>query len=356
MSNEKNNKIRIGFFISLGIVLFVVAILVIGREQNMFKRTVRITTVFKNVHGLKVGNNVRFSGIDIGAVVEMNILSDTTVMVELSIDEDVIPFIKKNSLATIGSEGLMGNKFVHLLPGTSEAKSIEKGDNLLSIEPVELDDIIQEIKASAEKISMVSNNLISITNKINRGDGVFGKLFTDESFMNDLENTSHNISIVSRNLIDISEKANKGHGIFGKMFTDTLVSSVLDSATRNLVIISDNLTEITEKINRGEGVFGRLFTDTTITNNLYVSSQNLKATSQELNKFSHELNKRNTLLYKLVSDTIFADSMEITLERINQGVIEATEASKALQNSGLVRMFSKDNNKSNKHKKEDKND
>jgi phospholipid/cholesterol/gamma-HCH transport system substrate-binding protein len=99
-------------FIAGGVLLFIVIIYLIGGKQNLFTSSMKITTVFTDVKGLQEGANVRFTGIDVGAVNKLDILTDSTVLVEISLDRKVTQFIKKDSRATIASQGLMGNKLV----------------------------------------------------------------------------------------------------------------------------------------------------------------------------------------------------------------------------------------------------
>jgi phospholipid/cholesterol/gamma-HCH transport system substrate-binding protein len=348
MQNKTTDRIKLGIFITLAIGLLIMAVYIVGRKQNLFKPTIKISTVFKNVKGLKLGNNVRYSGIDIGTVVNMNILSDTSVYVELSIEKNVVRFIKKNSIATIGTEGLMGNKIVLILPGTPDKPHVVTGDNILSIEPVEIDDIMIEIKGSSEKISRVSDNLIEITDKINRGEGILGELFTDKTLTKNIDRAGENAVTITESIIDISDKVNKGYGILGKMLTDTVFTEEMETAGRNLNVISANIKEISDKINRGEGVFGRLFADTSITHNLYKTSINLEMATRNLSEIIEKMNTRKSVFNKLISDSTFADSLELTIQRLNKGIIEATEASEAIQKSGLIRMFSKEENKESK--------
>jgi len=345
MDKGKKYVFQVGLFTLIGLVIFIIAIIVIGKKQNLFNDTIKVTTTFKNVQGLKAGNNVRFTGIDVGTVLKMQILTDTSVVVTMSLDEDVIPFIKKSSLATIGNEGLMGNKIIMILPGHAEGTPIEEGDELIAVEPVEIDDILNEIQKSSERIARVSNNLIDITEKINRGDGVFGKLFTDTGFTNNIGKTGYNISQITTNLLEISEKVNSGEGILGKVFTDTVLANDMGKASLTLNNISDNLEEITYKINHGEGIISKLFIDSALTHNLYQSSENLAITTENFMKVSNNLQNQNNALNKLISDTAFADSLEILLFRLNTGVMEATEAAEAIQNSGVIRAFSKDKDK-----------
>jgi phospholipid/cholesterol/gamma-HCH transport system substrate-binding protein len=341
MKPTRKINIRLGIYIASGILLFIFAIYLIGSRQNMFQRNVKITATFNDVKGLHVGANVRFTGIDVGTVSKMDILSDTTVLIEMAVNEKVTPFIKKNSIATIATEGLMGSKIVVLLPGSTNERPIRDGDNLVTSQPVEIDDIIREIKISSERISAVSSNLVDITNKINRGEGIFGKIFTDTSF-------AYNLSLTSQNLQEISARVNSGEGIVGRLFSDTSLASNIDSATILMEHISRNIEGITQKIDQGKGIFDLLLSDTSLTYNLYVSSQNLNYSVANLEKFSSNLigitDKMNTgkgTFNKLLVDSVFADSLDITIRNLNEAILEIQSASEAIQQSRLVKAFTK---------------
>ena len=338
---QRKKAVNIGIFISLGILIFIIGIYIIGKQQNLFEQTLKIAAIFRDIKGLKVGDKVLFSGIDIGTVSSIELISDTRVKTGFTIKKDVIKLIKQDSKVTIANEGLMGGKIVIILPGSDQSQPVYEDDILQTIEQVDIDEILKEVKKSSENISSVSKNLLDITDKINRGDGIFGKIFTDTTVTGNLDITSRNITTLSENLVQISEKANKGQGLMGKLFTDTLFSRQLDSVGYNLNTITGDLSEIAEKVNAGEGVFGRLFTDTSLTYNLYLSSHNLEKTTRNLTEFSHRLNDNENVLSRFVADTAFADSLEIFLHQLNTGIREVTRSSEAIQNSGLIRMFSR---------------
>jgi phospholipid/cholesterol/gamma-HCH transport system substrate-binding protein len=132
MKKNTSFKIRLGIFISLGMAVFIVGIYFIGERQQMFRNTFRISGVFKDVSGLQPGNNVRLSGINVGTVEDISIVSDTSIRVEIIVDENTRKFIKKDAVAGIGSEGLMGNKVIVLNPGTGGKKEIENNDGRYS--------------------------------------------------------------------------------------------------------------------------------------------------------------------------------------------------------------------------------
>jgi phospholipid/cholesterol/gamma-HCH transport system substrate-binding protein len=341
MKSSRQANIRLGIYIAGGVVLFIVIFYLIGSKQNMFSTNVKITTVFRDVVGLREGASVRFTGIDVGAVSKLTIQSDSSVLVEMALDRKVTQFIKKNSIATIGSQGLMGNKLIILMPGSPDLESIEQGDNLPSVPPVEADDILREIKASSEKISVVSANLSDITDKMNRGEGVFGKIFTDTAFASNLARTSQNLRI-------LSEGVKRGEGFIGKLIADPEFAADLDSTARYITEIAGNLQGITQKVNRGEGIVGKLFTDTAFTVNVYDASANLNASTKNLEAvtgnlliLSENLSSGQGAFNKMLVDSTFADSLDVALRNLNETLVEVRRASEALQYSGLVRAFSK---------------
>lgn len=346
---NKAKNIRLGLFVSTGIILFILAIYFLGRQQNLFGSTFRVNAVFVDVKGLQVGNNVRFSGINVGTITNIAILTDSTVKVELSLKNDVREFIKKDSKATISSEGLLGNKIVKIFPGSPESETIQEQDLIQTLQPVDFDDILKEVKTSSENISVVSDNLIQITDKINRGEGMFGKIFTDTTMTANLDKASKNINMITAEISVITEKVNQGQGILGKLLTDTAFSKSLSMSGRSFEQASNNLEEITAKINQGEGIFGKMFTDTIMSNslnatfdNLNKTTENTKMLTRNLVMLSNEINKGNGIVSKLVSDSVFTDSIEQTIQQINKSAREISEAAKAIEKSWLIRATSKD--------------
>ena len=122
MSKEPGSKWKLGMFVTIGLVLFAGTIYFVGKQKNLFGSTFHLTAKFKSAGGLKEGNNVRFFGINIGTVNSVK-LTDSFVTVDLVIKNDVQPFIKTDATATIGSDGLMGDKVLTIMPGASSQTS-----------------------------------------------------------------------------------------------------------------------------------------------------------------------------------------------------------------------------------------
>lgn len=193
MKKGSGFKWKVGLITVLGFVLFLGAIFFIGNQKNLFGSVFRIRAVFNNVSGLKVGNNVRFGGINIGTVDDIELLTDTSVKVVMVIQTNLRKYINRDASATIGSEGLMGDRVVIISPGTMSRENVKENDVLESRAPVEMDEIMASLKTSADNVAVISDQFASVAYKINNGKGVLAKLLGDSTFANNINMTVSNL-------------------------------------------------------------------------------------------------------------------------------------------------------------------
>ena len=203
----KNYKIRLGLFVTAGIILFFLAIFIIGKQKNLFDPVFKISAHFQNVSGLQVGNTVRFSGINVGTVDNIKIINDSTVRVEMLVKKDVQKFIKVDSEAGIGSEGIIGDKVVVLSQGGKSNQVVKEGQIIGSTEPVETDAIMESLQITADNAAIASEEITEILVKINDGQGTLGKLINDDSMAKDLDATMTNLKTSSKKLDENMEAA-----------------------------------------------------------------------------------------------------------------------------------------------------
>lgn len=199
-NNTPKFKTRLGLFIAGGLALFIITIFIIGKQQNLFNPVFKVTANFYNVSGLQVGNNIRFSGINIGIVDNMRIINDSTVQVDMLIRKNVQEFIKSDSKAAIGSEGLIGDRLIIITQGSSDAPEVKNGQEISSIEPVEMDAIIEGMNVSVINAEIITNELAEIMLKINSGSGTLGRLLQDSTIAENLNMTILNLRKSSKGL------------------------------------------------------------------------------------------------------------------------------------------------------------
>lgn len=203
----KNYKIKLGMFVTAGIILFFLAIFVIGKQKNLFDPVFTVKANFQNVSGLQVGNAVRFSGINVGTVDQILIVNDSTVQVTMLVKKDVQKFIKDDSEAGIGSEGIIGDKLIVLSRGGSSTKVIKEGQVIASNEPIETDAIIESLQMTADNAAIATEEIAEIMAKINDGQGSLGKLINDDSMAESLDATMTNLKTSTKKLDENMEAA-----------------------------------------------------------------------------------------------------------------------------------------------------
>ena len=208
MDTYSNNfKLRLGLFVIAGLLLFVAAIFVIGRQKNLFNPVFRISSTFHNVSGLLVGNNVRFSGINVGTVDNLSIINDSTVRVDMLIKKDVEKFIRKDCKVAISSEGLIGDRILVIHQGSADSSMAMDGQSLNSFEPIETDAIMASLQISAVNAEIITDQLAEILVKVNNGNGTLGRLIQDESLAENLNQTMMNLKKSSAGLNENMEAA-----------------------------------------------------------------------------------------------------------------------------------------------------
>ncbi len=227
MKKTVGNKIKLGIFVSLSIVAFILGIYFVGERQQLFNSTFQVSGIFKDINGLQVGNNVRFSGINVGIIENIEQITDSTVRVDMLINEDSRKFIKKNAKAIVGSDGLMGNKIMVILPGAAGKSPLANNDTLETAQPIGLDDILFKIKRTSDNAADITDDLSAIIGDIRDGKGTIGKLFQDSTFAQTVDDALVNIK--------------QGAGGFKKN---------MDAASHNILLKGFFKKKTTEKIKK----------------------------------------------------------------------------------------------------------
>lgn len=207
MEKESGYTWKLGMFVSVGLLLFIMAIYFIGKQKNLFGSTFNISSKFKTVSGLEVGNNVRFSGINIGTVEEIRIINDSSVIVTMVIKDEVRKFIKTDARAGIGSDGLMGDKVLTISPGAKSTKIIENNGVIASIDGIEMNDIMKSVKKSVDNVGVISEELAIFSHSMNNGNGALARLVRDDKMANSVSKTLNNLESGTKGFSDNMEAA-----------------------------------------------------------------------------------------------------------------------------------------------------
>lgn len=287
MDNHSSKfKVRLGLFVAGGLAIFVLAIFIIGKQKNLFNPVFKLTTTFYNVSGLQVGNNIRFSGINVGTVDNISIVNDSTVKVDMLIRQEIKQFIKSDCVVAIGSEGLIGDRLLIITQGSPDAPLAGKGQHLTSVEPVETDAIIASLQVTAGHVEVITKELAMVMLKVNTGRGTLGRLIHDSIIAQNINNTVSNFQSSSKQLDDMM------------LSTKNDISEIMTSfqaTAGNAEVSTQQLEDIMVKLNTGKGTMSRLINDTITSGNVDETILNLKNSSKSLDENLEAL-KHNFLL------------------------------------------------------------
>ncbi len=324
MAKETLNNIKLGIFISSGLLILIVSLYLVGRNQNFFGSNFYVRCRFSNINGLIAGNNVRFSGIQAGTVNQIQVIDDTTIEVTLLIDKKMKPYIHQNTYATIGNDGLMGNKVINLTPNMVPAPEIVDGGLLYNKK----------------------------------------KPYTDE-MMETLSNTNNNVEVLSRKLISTVEQINNSHALWS-ILNDTTIPKNLNVSLSNIkeatVRINDMsavITDIAKDIRDGKGAAGSLVADEKVANDMKQAVAHINNAAQEsevmvaridsiVKQVQQDINNGHGTAHALLKDTMLVSRLNNSMSNIEKGTAAFNKDMEALQHNFLTRGYFKKEAKKNK--------
>lgn len=295
MTKNTNYTWKLGLFVILGLALFMITIYFIGSNKNLFGATFRLKSHFKNVSGLKEGNNVRFSGINIGTVKDIEFISDSAVVVNLIIKEEVRKYIKTDAIASIGSDGLMGDKVLTITPGTSSNKVVQDKANIRSFKAVDMEDLMKGLNKSVDNAEIITTQLSEFSLKINKGKGALNKVLTDEEFAKSIEIMALNLKLSSDEFLVFTTNMNDKNGTLSRLMTNPKYANSIEKTLDNLEKSSNEFEVFTKKLNNDKGILSKLVTNERLAISLDSSLTNIEKGSKNLIEIE-EAAKNNFLL------------------------------------------------------------
>jgi phospholipid/cholesterol/gamma-HCH transport system substrate-binding protein len=311
MEKSTSQKIRLGVFVIIGLLLFVLAIYFIGNKQKMFGKTNHLEAVFTNVNGLKLGNNVRYSGINVGTVRDIIMENDTTIRIDMNIDKAIFPFIKRDAVATIGSDGLVGNMIINILPGKGMERSVKPGETIRSQNKIRTDDILNTLSVTNKNASQLNADLLKITNQINNGKGTIGVLMNDTLVANDLKETMRYLKLTGKGT---SESVIELKNIIGSLDKKDNVIGVLKDS-----VVANKLKKMVTNLDKSSGEINKVVT-------------NLNATILNIKEGKGAINY-------LANDPKLVHKIDSTMTNINQGSYRLNENLEALKHNFFFRGY-----------------
>lgn len=311
MAKQAENNIRLGTFLFAGLLALIFTLYMIGRNRNLFGSNFELKARFSNVNGLIEGGNVLFAGIQAGTVKNIVILNDTTIEVYMLIDKKIEPFIHKNAVAAIGTQGLMGDKIINISPGRGTSPNVANHDQIATKKMINTDEMLETLSKTNQNIADISERLKTTVLQLNNSS--IWSLINDSTIKRSIRSTLTNIDQTSINAMEMTRGLNNlvtgiknGKGAAGILLKDTALAANLNQAVLKIKSASDNANNITIQLNqivkevnndlhKGKGTVSLLLKDSVTAKNLSISMENVRKGTDGFNQDMEAL-KHNFLL------------------------------------------------------------
>lgn len=276
----------------LGILaVFAGVILSLSAERGFWKPRYQLVAYFDNVQGLIEGAPVRLSGKDVGIVEAVAFgawgSDRPPIRVTLQIDRSVQERIRSDSFATIGTIGLLGDKYVEIAMGTERGSVLLDGQELAARTPLDLEDVLAKGTLALDRIVTLTGNVnrvvedfgermggarmaesvaavADVIDEVQSGDGLLHSLIYDSYEGAGVESIERSLAALE----DILEQVREGPGVFHSLLYESVGED--EDVVLEAIEAGARLNRILEKIDEGDGTLGLLVNDPTLYEDLKI--------------------------------------------------------------------------------------
>ena len=299
------SKLKVGIVITVALVVLLGTVFFAGDIGNMLSPKALIKIDIRDVRGLRKGSPVWYSGLEVGSVKSIDLHPQYGTLVSVLVNRDVLGYLKKDSHATVQTMGLLGDKYIELSSGSTDAPQLQAGDMVEGDTEIGVQGVIATGTESLQKLTNVAEQLSRFIDMIAKGEGTVPQLIRDPTLYNNLRDASKGIA-------DLVASLQNKNGTLGKLAGDDLLYNKLLSATENVEAFSN-------KLNTSHGTVNRLIEDSALYDRLLGATNSLEEFSQKLSKGPGTLNKlaEDSTLYDRLLGT--ATSLEEFSQKLSKG-------------------------------------
>lgn len=313
MNKNTFSNARLGIFVGSGLLFLILLLYMIGKNRSMFGSNYILKARFENVHGLVEGDNIRFAGIEAGSVKSIRLINDTLIEVTMLIDKSMENIIHSNAVASIGTEGFVGNKVINIVPSKQPAALAKEGDVLLSKKNVDTDEILQNLSATTNDVNRIASELKTAVLRFSN-DNNFWKLLRDPSIPGDIKAAISKIRLTATrasqavtNINIIAEDLKNGKGSAGRILRDSALAQHLNEAVLKINKVGNEVDTLAFQINlivnkihsdvdSGNGLVNALLRDSFIVEKINASLSNIQKGTDNFNQNMEAL--KHNFLFK----------------------------------------------------------
>jgi phospholipid/cholesterol/gamma-HCH transport system substrate-binding protein len=326
---QAKHPVAVGVFVVGGVLLFALGLFLIGNRRMLFNDTFDVYAEFANISGLQDGAKVRVAGMDAGEVSSINVPRSPSekFRVKLRIREDLHPIIRLDSVSSIQTDGLVGNKFVQVEAGTDQAPSVPSDGTIRSREPFDFAEMLQRMSQTLDLVTStiievragVDDALQSVTDTAAEAQGLLNDFGKDaREILAAAHQASDNINVIVAGV-------RQGNGTVGKLLTDDALFTSLKG------IAADGqkaVASLREAADQAKGAVADFRGDNGplkgLSGNLQQTLASARDAMSDLAENAEAL-KRNFFFRGFFNKRGYFDLDDVTVDQYRQGALETRD-------------------------------
>jgi phospholipid/cholesterol/gamma-HCH transport system substrate-binding protein len=303
---DSRTKSRVGIIVFATLILFAVAIFVIGGKAGFFIARTSYFTRFPNSLGLVGGNQVRLAGVTVGTVQSIDVPKQPgqDLTIHFDIERKYQHLVKADSRVEIKTIGLLGDKYLEVTTGSAGKPDLAPDSEIKAYRGAELEKILAGSGDLVDNVVAITKSLKVVLGRTEKGEGFLGELVTDSEAGKQLSRSLRQ-TLDSANLL-LSD-LRTGKGLVGRLVNDEAYGKTISAELQGSVTSLHHILAAVDKgTSTGEGLIPALLSDPEGKRKVFAMVDSLKATADGLAGFSRDLSAGDGLVSKLVKDDRFA--------------------------------------------------
>jgi phospholipid/cholesterol/gamma-HCH transport system substrate-binding protein len=304
MRDETKRNLRVGALTVAALAVLGVAILAIGKRQQIFTQHTRYHTSFSNVTGLQEGAPVRLSGVDVGFVEGIELSTDPDderIKVRFTVNAAYTERIRTDSVASIKTIGLLGDKYLEVRAGSPTAERVLEGAMVTGKDPAEVEELVAGGEDLMANLLTITSSLKVILERVEAGEGLLGELTQTPA---DDEKLSEMVKTTVVTLRTILDRIEAGEGLVGRLLTDDEMADDLYATAHTLRLTG---ARFTRDLDRDDSAYAALFRDPETAMLVRETLTAVRDATQAMAAAFEELASGEGTLPRLMQDREYAD-------------------------------------------------
>ena len=290
----EGRQVRVVVLLIIGIVILAYGVYRVGKIFDVFADRYTVITQLPSVAGLQEGSPVTLAGRQIGQVDKIEFIpmgrkrSGNNLSIHLKVAQRVKNQIRRDSRVAVRSQGLLGDKYIDIAPGTMAAAVVQDRDTIPAIIALDMDQFLAQATQMMDSVALVVTDLRQITTTIARGDGTIGKMLHDDQLYARMVGTTSELQHLLGNI-------NRGDGTLSRLIRDPAMYNRLTAAVTRMDSLGNSLLH-------GRGTIAQLLQNDSLYRQIAGMTQKADQAAGGFADMARKLNDPNGSMNKFLTD------------------------------------------------------